>query len=61
MSHTTKEQTRETLDAETLDALDEGIKLAENGRRWTIEEAFDFARKRRKAWKTVRMTEQPSV
>lgn len=46
----TKEPQREVLDAETLAALDEGIDAAANGRRWTMEEAFEFARKRRKAW-----------
>jgi hypothetical protein len=53
MSCATKQQTREPLDEETLAALDEGIKLAENGQLWTMEEAFEIARKRRKAWKTI--------
>ena len=48
-----KDRARETLDAETLAALDEGIRLAENGRRWTIEQAFEFARNRRKAWAKI--------
>jgi hypothetical protein len=46
MSRKLKEQSIEILDAETLVALDEGIKLAENGKRWTMDEAFEFARKR---------------
>jgi len=53
MSHKDDAQPRETLDAETLAALDAGIMLAENGQRWTVEEAFEIARKRRKAWMKV--------
>jgi hypothetical protein len=41
-----KEPTRETVDAPTLDAIREGLKLAQNGKRWTVDEAFEFARKR---------------
>jgi hypothetical protein len=43
----------ESLDPETLAALDEGIKAAENGRRWTLQQALEFARNRREAWKTI--------
>ncbi len=48
-----KERAVETLDEDTLAALDEGIGLAKNGRRWTMEEALEFARKRRQAWMKV--------
>ena len=60
MSRKTKKQICEVLDAETLAALDEGLKLAENGRRWTMEQAFDIVRKRREEWKTIR-TDQLSA
>jgi predicted transcriptional regulator len=60
VSRKTKKQICEVLDAETLAALDEGLKLAENGRRWTMEQAFDIVRKRRKEWKTIR-TDQLSA
>ncbi len=42
----------ESVDVETLAAIDEGVKLAASGNRWTMEEAFEFARKRRKQWMT---------
>lgn len=38
------------LTADELDALDQGIDAARNGRRWTTEEAFSFVREQRKAW-----------
>jgi len=50
----------ETLDADTLSALDEGIRVAENGRRWTVEEAFEIVRNRRKEWLKIR-EENPGV
>ena len=49
----TERQTTELLDSETLAALDEGIRRAANGKRWTVEQAFEFARKRRRAWMEV--------
>ncbi|MFZ4508404.1 MAG: hypothetical protein ACOYON_11985 [Fimbriimonas sp.] len=49
----TKSEETETLDQETLKALDDGIKAAENGRRWTLEQAIQFARKRREEWKAI--------
>lgn len=45
-----KEQARETADAEALSVIEAALELAENGKRWTMEEAFEFARNRRKAW-----------
>ncbi len=33
-----------------LAALDQGILTAENGRRWTVEEEFNFVREQRKTW-----------
>lgn len=39
------------LSPDELAALDEGIRSSTEDRLWTMEEAFEFARKRRKAWK----------
>lgn len=49
--NTTKESIE--LDQETLAALDEGIESGKNGRRWTLEEAIEFARQRRDSWKEI--------
>jgi hypothetical protein len=38
------------LTDDELAALDKGILAAENGRRWTVEEAFNFVREQRKTW-----------
>lgn len=45
-----REQKSEIVDRDTLNAIDEGVLAAQNGRRWTMEEAFEFARERRKEW-----------
>jgi predicted transcriptional regulator len=50
MRKANKEQATESVDAATLAAIDEGMRVAENGKRWTMEEAFEFARNRRKSW-----------
>lgn len=39
------------LSADELAAVDKGVESLENGRKWSIEEAFEFARKRREEWK----------
>lgn len=52
MAKQRREQAKEHLDAQTLGAVREGLNIAENGKRWTMEEAFEFARKRRKEWAT---------
>jgi hypothetical protein len=44
---------REVLDADTLRALEEGIRSENTGREYTWEEAKKFARERRKAWMTI--------
>lgn len=43
----------ESLDPQTLLAIDEGLKRAESGRDWTLEESVDFAQKRRDEWKRI--------
>ncbi|HEY3782445.1 MAG TPA: hypothetical protein VGL56_15290 [Fimbriimonadaceae bacterium] len=45
-----KQEETEILDAETLAALDQGIKTAENGRRWTLEQDVEFARMPGEEW-----------
>ena len=44
-----KQQTLEPAGAMKFVALSEGINQAKNSRRWKMEEAFGFARKRREA------------
>ena len=44
------DEKREVLDADNLAALERGIKMAENGLRWTMDEAFEFAREHRRTW-----------
>jgi hypothetical protein len=48
---------RQNLEKETVElspdelaALDEGIRSSEEDRRYTVDEALEFARKRRKEW-----------
>ena len=38
------------LDEQTLAALEKGIESGKSGRRWTLDEAIEFARARRKEW-----------
>lgn len=47
------DQPPESLDEQTLLAIDEGLRRAGNGRDWTIEQAVDFAEKRRDEWKKI--------
>lgn len=54
MSHDPKTDTKKAvLTPEELAALDEGIKLAEDGQRWTWDEVKTIARKRRSTWTTI--------
>jgi len=54
MSHdSNQEPGKAVLPPEELAALDEGIRLAENGQSWTWEEVKTIARKRRSSWKTI--------
>jgi len=55
-----EDQHRESVDEHTLVAIDDGLELAENGKRWTMEEAFEFARNRRKQWMTEPSDQRPA-
>lgn len=39
------------LSPDEMAALDQGIRSADEGRTYSLEEAFDFARKQRQIWK----------
>lgn len=55
MKETQNTETREpvVLTADELAALDEGIRSAATERHYTLEEAVEFARERRKLWKKI--------
>jgi|GEM_PF-3191161 hypothetical protein len=48
-----QEQEPEILDEATVQAINSGLKSEENGHFLTMDEAVQFAKKRRKEWQTV--------
>ena len=45
-----KELPSVVVDDDTLAAIDKGLESMKTGRKWTLEEAMQFARERRKEW-----------
>ena len=50
MDKEARKEEPEALDKDTLAALDEGIASAQSEAQWPLEDAIDFAKKRRAQW-----------